>query len=1107
MAEETTDILEPMGSAMLLSPQDVVDQAEEIIRHYQRITREPTSNLGDFVYSLPERYSNRGGGFTAILDHLINKLSSRIPSSGSEVDTDVASRASSTSLLPLRGRQIPFRISTSFRFTFPPDRDLVPTALHREWGLVNAAGEPRRLGRPIPLDWKKAKRLLTEALQAGVFTDPDEVRRVNELILGPDRTNPDIEPSDEHEILSQLWGNGMQIPSYKAEWAQPNKEFDVKLAWKGAAFWIPDRPLMQKFTHRYEGFLSPPKWWLNRFIKWYFKHHPRRADLERAARLTRVKFPTSLIGNGPLRHYAYEEVTDFPGDSDEVLAQKADNRALFELRWWLWWHLDQARQYAFDVYTSDLKWQVLCHRRFRRRTLTASWRNNRIWELAETSNPFRAIDRAYSGYHVWMPPSYQYKFWQYLEGRIQHTDESDGQLDSQKLWERNYAVELCVMTLRWAEKLPRVWKNGRPIWAWYADPNHKGPDGKHCQGCPHTAHWRPAPEMVPGIDNRPAGVPAHWVYEEGQSWYPTRQELQLLRKVIYTHNSGSGFYDIFSEIDGVSEGDAKTLRNNYFFSGNETVPGRDLWWPGAADSDNLDDKFRTVVEDYRRDHRASHGGEDPSQYEIDRVVAAAYFDRYPGIVDREWFLGPQAGFWRHGEQNPFNSYGLDSWDTNIQTQDSRKKTKELLRQNKTRVGLSYHHLLDKWFEDIGDFDDALLFPDFKSVPLNDPVPDRGPLAGRKWQDVKVTFDPDNPKIERFNNIGFNIDPGWYERRNAFSLTNLRKWQDKYNQAFDQQWSDGNRRLGDDKRYIITWPNGYKQVVTGFRNETFRRYLIANWMKHQNLAKDFWQNQDAHEVEHTIHHQMEEIVTSEGSAELRPTIYKSMEGLPLHEPLFDDQGRQIGTQLSDFGRLKQALLREADNHLWKYILVMAEGMEGARGVKPGDGGKYLLQGFGQGYGSAFSQLRRVLRMVELGVKAIYYDTWKGIVEAFQLKATHEVINQEDVMEALEGALKSRHLNWRYARRVAADLKVLGILKGHYLIPREVARASYLVEKRWKREVLNLVFDGDPQNTSRALEATQKQVLWLMGNRPEDIATFEADDAVQAEQARVRRERAA
>lgn len=1052
----------------------------EINRGVISLERDPTSQLGDFVISSHERLTNRGGRRNT-QDQYSEKLGTRSMGNGDDVDYAFEGGNATARLLGVPALRKTIRVLKSFRAFWRPT---VATDAQQTRGDRQPARaliwDGTDQGKGVVQYLRDAR---TTFLDQGQTELADEIQRL-------------LSSEIQLTLLGNLYNATVPLNFHVVEWAQGGQgHWELKQAALGDCYWVVDRNAPESYTHRYRGFMSPSKTWLDTRLKAYFDNHPRGSELRALLEETKPKEDSEIhpFGVGRLRHYSYLDLWAPDWAPDDRKAQVQQNlRNAFD-HWRIRLHLWKAYEQAFREWAIDFRNCVEENRRLERES--GAYQGS-LDPLVNTE-PYSGALESYFDTFVQSPLTFQYLLWQMVEILIQYRQETEDSdvYDGQSQQERIQALEKVSNIFSWIERLPRVWRDGKIYWHWYADPDHKRPgynpddrttwewdeDKGHCQGCQHWEYWLPTHLFV--RTEHPT-----WVHEEVQVWYATRQEQQLFRKAIYSHNAGSGNVDA-SVYNLLTVAAIIQFRHAYGGGGNEAIPTRSWWVPGASTFPEPLPAGYTRLEDLRAGDLEAYN---------------AYIERR-GFVARTFWLGIIAEKADSGISAPYNSWMLESMNLRVKVMESRSKFEQLIGLNTTGNGVSADDLR-KELAHIHNFHDGIVFPTGYGEH-NGPIDNDGnqlrdqnrnkllygwgtDSLGRDWVDFHPIFDLGNPRMVLYRDPYFHIDWKWYRNRSYYDGHQVNLWIESFEEIF-----------GRHKLYTMRWPDGHLSVTRAdrgyFRDPVFRRYMIANWFSLKDLAKNFWENQDVMEFEETVREKLNQAI-GEGKASLRPIIAREFDGLPLTEPRFDADGNVVGTQPNAFGLLKMRLLEEADNHAWKYIAIRAEGAEGARGFNVSEVGKHLDEGFGQGYGSVMAQYRRVLRLVELGLKCRYFDTYKGLVEAFSVE---HVIEIEDIQSAIASALRSRSLNYDYALLVVRDLQAYGVLPADWFFASEKPIASDEMEDAWKSELLHMLVDGSEDIGSRMLEAMRLEVIWEMPNTRAGMTTFEAKEVLDRERGRV------
>ena len=889
--------------------------------------------------------------------------------------------------------------------------------------------------------------------------------------------------------LGFAYGGSVSTRWPRPVWARPDRGFDLERAVRGEAIWHFSRNFPGRKIHEYDPFMAPPKEYLNEKIMEYFLGLPGDQWNELQGYLAETKRPDQtnhLFGRGRLRFYSQAEITELPTDTEEEKAEKQRNLVNAKLRAVIRWHLDRAVQYAYFTYIEEYKTSVFQHRKYlqdpyyREREFRINGRLVRVTnqsvvqisggsetevgrmedeELAElwtnatiARNPNLEADEGYLGYFVQMPPTLQYAFWKRAESKIRYADERDGRFDGQTESERIYAYYLVQRMFTWWERLPRVDDRGVVHYKWYTHPDHTS-DKEGCNGCAHydaesKLFWIPAD----GTRKEPKG----WVYEEELVWHPTRQAIQLQRKIMYTHNVGSHLSDIFSDlILGIA--DAKTFRANYGGGGDERVGPYEWWWPGAPRSD-------TLVKD-KNDPKYNQGT-------IDTYLAS-------GFVARDFWLGPINDFIETERARPYNGIWLKHHMLLADFVESMNHFREFLRRNRTLTGVGDDDL-SKELPDIKNFDTAIVLP-------NKMTADRDVVLG-----VRVDFDEKTPTVMLWEDIAGHVDPAWFYGRSFFNTDTLEQLVEDYERSYQDWMIPGTKRFREDMEYILTWPNDRKSKIESFRHEHFYQYLRVNWTNHERLARDFQASQNPARFESYLRGRIER-EGSNGDFRLRPLINKLMDGLPLTTPVFDDHGNIVKRKANKFGELRAWAYQYADNQFYKSIVVRARD----RGVTWGDVTSAVMEGYGQGYGSKKDQLKRIFLLYEVPLTCIYYDTWKGIIEEYGLmhhagvESASETWNE--ALKSIASALRQRKLSWPYIKQVGKDIKVFGVPVDKW-IEEHMPEASGELEGTWETHMKELTQYLNPNGGEKIVEALHEFNLLYVPSDPNQLLVWSGKQIV-------------
>jgi hypothetical protein len=201
--------------------------------------------------------------------------------------------------------------------------------------------------------------------------------------------------------------------------------------------------------------------------------------------------------------------------------------------------------------------------------------------------------------------------------------------------------------------------------------------------------------------------------------------------------------------------------------------------------------------------------------------------------------------------------------------------------------------------------------------------------------------------------------------------------------------------------------------------------------------------------------------------LRSVINKQMDGLPIRSwnlSVRNADGKPTRTA-NDFGELKAWAYEYADNQWFRNIVLKSRD----RGVQWGDVSSYVLKGGGQGYGNLEDQLLRIFKYYEVPLKNVYFDTWKGIMEAHHLLtgAGANVGKEawEDALNDMASAVKARKLNWSFVHEVA---KTLHTFNKHIdlalWIETEAPHNSEELEKTWLSHLATIASESNPHGAA-------------------------------------------
>lgn len=987
----------------------LADFVLEVDEQLQREEREPTSQLGDFVFSSHERLTARGGTYRGGLDQYSKKLGTRSMGSGDDVDYAYEAGLITARYLYVPGFRLVKRALKPFRINWEDE----------DGEKKNADGTPQ-YQKPRQLPWSEVKNKLEKARDAvaGSTEEKDVVFHGRIVSL--------LDNDDRMILLKSLYGSSIQMVFYIQKWAQPKGQFDLTLASFGKTYWVLDRQGSDAYTHRYRGAFAPTKAWLNAGFDNYFSRHPLGDDLRRL--LSLVSYPDAerhRLGYGELRYYGYNEIHARPGASVDAVREANGKMALAQQSWRLRYHLWEAFKECFLSWSLDFKHCVEANQALEK-THDIQLSVGEEFDPVVNNDPFEAIDgRTYFDYFVQPPVSFEYMLWQMVENLVQFKrKQASPRLDlndsfpegKDGFWEedRIKALEVTANVFSWLERLPRCASDAKIHWHWYADPSHKDEGGNHCNGCQHWQYWATPQEYAKNPDKYRG-----WKREEAQIWYATRQEQQLFRKAIFTHNSGSGNMD--ATVDALLTVQAIVdFRHKYGGGGRERIPPKCWWTP-------------------------------------------------PGVSSEFW-LGVIQSYSEEESNRPYNGWMLQSNHSRLEVQNSRLKFDEQLGLNTTSLGV-HEEDVKKKLVDIKNFKDGIVFPtgdgraDVSEEVLNRLYPDRPDGSkdprrlnpwGHAWVDFNPRFNPLLPKIVLHRDPYFHLDPLWYNSRSYFDPIQINIWIESFEDAF-----------GDDYHYVFSWPDGEYDEVDSFRDPKFRRYLISHYLQHKKLLLEFHENQDAKEFSARLRAILAREVQNGNFDGLRKIINDQMEGLPIR--FWDLSSRSADgkpqKRPNQFAALKAWAYEFADNQWFKNIVLKSRD----RGVQWGDVSSYVLHGGGQGYGTLEDQLLRIFKYYEVPLKNIYFDTWKGIMEAHHL-LTHAGANVgkeawEDALNDMASAVKARRLNWSFVREVAKTLHTFSEHVDLALwIDEHTPEESEELEQTWLSHLATIANESNPHGSA-------------------------------------------
>ena len=1083
------DVL-PSGAGIIIpanNPRRLFLAVRKMWDRIELAKRDTNLQQGKFGLTSEERLLLRSSARGSNLDGLTDEMAMRSTTKGERLDSEMGDGF--ILLVPTRGGDV--RQPTSFAMIVNERnrQGQNPQALKQLEGLEEEVRKLVEAGQPVDdalqrrLNTARARgRILLQRLEWDEDPDPDAPAGAKppDTILNRLRHFATDETLKEQaqrqgwfEDLERLltnpdflremgiaYGGSVSTRWSKPFWARLDRGFNLVRAVRcGEAIWHHARNFNGRKLHEYDPFIAPPKEYLNEKITEYFdKLEKRNSDLVVRLRedMDDTKRPglrEHRFGRGKWRHYTHAEITELPTDTDEEKRQKVANRDNAIRRWNLWWHLDQAMQYAYFSYIEEYKTSVLEHRKylqdqhFRNRQFVINGRRIEVrqdrvndqgvtepgmsddellqmWTDAEvTKNPNNSTDEGYLGYFVQMPPTYQYAFWKRLESKIRFADERDGAFDGQTEAERIFAYHLVQRMFTWWEHLPRVDNRGVVQYKWWTHPDHTSDT---CNGCAHFDEDLSKSMWVPGENKwtRPDRVPEDWVYEEEMIWHPTRQAIQLLLKIMYTHNVGSHLADIFADLI-LGEGDAKTFRASYGGGGNERVSPYEWWWPGAPRSDTLD--------------------------ENNPVAVATYLNS--GMVGRWFWLGPINDFIETERARPYNGIWLHHHLLVAELNESLNELRDFLKTNRKYTGVSQDDL-SKLCAKLKDFDDTIVFP--------------SSFKRRSDGDVDVEFDDLAPVLMPASSIAGAADPSWFFRRPLFVPDQLAKVVAEYETAYQEWMIPGTHEFREGMEFILTWPNGRKSTIKTFQprwvtnelgervwDETFHQYIRAFWTCPQHLAKDFQQSQDLTRFETYLRGVVGREANNFNFDGIRKIVNDHLSGLPLTNPVLDANGNDTGKRKPNLlGKLRVWAYEYADNLFMESVIMRSRD----RGIKFGDITSYIMNGGFTGYGSRKDQFRRIMAAYEIPLKNLYFDNWKGIIEKHDLMHHAGIEGPggawSDALEDLAGLLKSRGLNWDFVYEVAQDLKAFGFIDLSNWVEEHKPHKSEELEKTWFKHLNRL-----------------------------------------------------
>jgi hypothetical protein len=1033
------------------------------------------------------------------LDNFLMELSARALGAGGDVDSYIAKGGLSRRWVPLSRRRVAQTNMHSFR-----SRLVVGTNTN-------------------PLSWEEVTSRLRELR--------DNAGQI-ELADGTTQTLTDEELAtldhflemDEDEALDYLgtqYGGIFRTLEWVNKWAQKKGEFNPNLAYRGKAGWELAPIKNDPNSHRYRLFQTMPNWWTDTFMYWYFNNHSLKDGpdgLRELCRLSKHDPDDNLFyarGYGRLRHYDLMEIWCPEGASPERRRQVRINRENWLKGWRLRYHYLHAYRLAFEFYVERFEHSQRAYRELEAYYGTfapnATAPDQDVLSITNGVNPLGRLDDWYDKATNQVPPSIIYGVgWKRIEALSQFKRRlEEGEAPrGQRLEEVVEGFERELDVLSWIEYPFQVDSRGNrhdswyartdhdcqttsKYWLWAKDPRPESLEVKthsYCEECVKWENWKSIDqiteedlaaevEVTKVVDGQTVTVRQKlWVYREVNVEFATRQEEQEWRKIIGTHNRGSAMAGHYSR-GNLTRNTVATNRDAYVGGFQEAIDGRAWYYAGIGVLTPLRDIVRVDgVWQIRRRDNTNIDWDDPS------VTVEVADITHDGIVSRHFLLGPLADLVNTEEAEPYNNYWMEHFDALVDLQDSRKLFESVLGNNLS--GEPYRtDDLSKDLEKLKAYNDGVVSPtsdgraNFFRTSDGKPVlgEDGKPILlgrnefGRDWVDFQPEFDPHQPKLHRYGDMAFHIDPLWFEHRNFYSPVIIRELQHEYERVFGRKESwTANYEDGTRKEIFA---EGGKTV---FETEEFRLYLIAHTFNHQQLDEDFWWNQQTEKplyyMELSLRHNLEE-----GQMSLRQKVYDKFKGLP-----------------PSFHAAEAQWLERADNrerHAW---LIVLHGADGARRLEiKGQVISSLLHGHGQGYGPIEDQQRNIERALNIGYKAGFFDALRGFDESESIAI--EALGPEEFVEEYQGWLRRRTLPLSYAYDAAKMFEVLGLLPGGAFINRWKGHHHELIEEWWELEIIREFGTGIEDENILLLQAIKERRLHGFPIDPQDIDTLKREMA--------------